>query len=81
MKTNSKKFGDLLCCLLLIVFVFNASKLNIVGFILAMIIMIMSIAIKKGILDFKDNKKLYIIFNVIVSIIVIASYACIFIIK
>ncbi|GAA6237190.1 hypothetical protein [Apilactobacillus micheneri] len=81
MKINSKKFGDLLCCLLLIVFIFNASKLNMVGFILAMIVMIMSIAIKKGILDFKDNKKLYIIFNVIVSIIVIVSYACIFIIK
>ncbi|TPR40013.1 hypothetical protein [Apilactobacillus micheneri] len=81
MKTNSKKFGDWLCCLLLIVFIFNASKLNMVGFILAMIVMIMSIAIKKGILDFKDNKKLYIIFNVIVSIIVIFSYACIFIIK
>ncbi|TPR37739.1 hypothetical protein [Apilactobacillus micheneri] len=81
MKINSKKFGDLLCCLLLIVFVFNASKLNMLGVILAMIVMILPISIKKVIIDFKDSKKLYIIFNVIVSIIVIASYACIFIIK
>ncbi|TPR19304.1 hypothetical protein DYZ95_01420 [Apilactobacillus timberlakei] len=81
MKLSSEKTAKTFCLTLLILFIVMSSKFNFILETLLFCLFFFSICIKRMYLDERNNKTLYLIFNVCILLIVLIFLIYIFVTK